>query len=82
MQPNTWQCKSLDPPRLLRAFKENTLQHFASAVDPNYSEVSIFLVWESLNKLGHAFTVILNAFLVPLKSMCLHTTSTSLMASV
>lgn len=44
MQPNTWQCKSLDPPRLLRAFKENTLQHFASAVDPNYSEVSIFLV--------------------------------------
>lgn len=64
MQPNTWQCKSLGPPHFLRAFKEHTLLHFSSTVDHNYSEVSIFLVLETLNKLNHAFTVILYALLV------------------
>lgn len=64
----------------IRAFKENTLQHFASTVDHIYCKGTVFLVGETLNKLSHAFAVILNAFLVPFKSMFLHTTSTSLVA--
>lgn len=64
----------------VRAFKGNTLQHVASTVDHDYSKVTVFLVLETLNKLSHAFAVILNAFLVPFMSMFLRTTSTSLVA--
>lgn len=53
----------------LATFKENTLQHLASTVYYNYSKVTIFLLLATLYKLSHAFTTILNTFLVPSKSM-------------